>query len=252
MRHRASVSFVGSQSYGSGDGIEPALDLDESGGLDRGLRGHHRVQDVQAECGVGAVGAPGADRARHVHGPRCSGRARRRWPRRTPMPPRLMRISPPKVFGSGATRVDSAPVISRTPIRSRGVSKLNVAWATAPDSNSHSRDVGGNRHGDRFAGPWPFADDPGWCRSAAARGHAGDGAERLGERGQVVVVVIPDSQPVGLGGVRGPHQFVRDRFHTRLGVLPVGRAVGVDHGPRPDRRRRLEDTVESARAPTRA
>ena len=52
-------------------------------------------------------------------------------------PPRLTRISPANVFGSVATSVASAPVISTTPIRSSGVSKLNVAWATAPDSNSY-------------------------------------------------------------------------------------------------------------------
>ena len=119
-----------------------------------------------------------------------------------------MRISPANVFGSGATSVASVPAISRTPIRSSGESKLNVAWATAPRLEVVERgDVGGHRDGDLLAGARPCADDPGRRRAGAARGHAGDRAEGLGERGQVVGAHVEQRPGAGLVeevGVRVP------------------------------------------------
>jgi hypothetical protein len=44
----------------------------------------------------------------------------------------MMAMSPANLLGSGAARVASVPLISSTPIRISGESKLKVADATAP------------------------------------------------------------------------------------------------------------------------
>ncbi len=138
--------------------------------------------------------------------------------------PRRIRTSPVKSFGSGATIVASVPATSTTPVRFSGESKLNVAWATPVALEVvERRDVGRHADGDLLAGARPVADDPGGTRARTARGHAGDRAERLDERGQVVRAHVEQRSGTGL---------VEE---VRVGV-PAVRAGVLHHHGRGERR----------------